>query len=360
MDSVTRFDDRASDYVRYRPSYPAAAIDRILEGLGPPDRLVAADIGAGTGISARLLGDRGVRVLAVEPGVAMRGAAAAHPNVTWIGGTAEATGLASGVVGLVLAAQAFHWFRPPQALAEFARILEPSGRLAIMWNRRSTTDPLTAGFRQAILDVGGETAAERMPFDADVVSGSGLFSPVVRATFPNAQRLDLEGVIGRARSASGVPKTGALGEQLVSMLRDLHARYADCDGGRLADLRDRGVPHAKALSDRAAREGGRPLELRQGQGDEFRGDAPPADGDDDELAVVDHVGHRNARRARRQRHLVNDCAGLLVDRAEHPAAAARSGAEEARAVGAEEQRLRHHQRRAFGLAGLSRDRGSGP
>ena len=81
MDSVTRFDDRASDYVRYRPSYPVAAIDWILEGVGPPATLVAADVGAGTGISARLLGDRGVRVLAIEPGVKMRGAAAAHPRV---------------------------------------------------------------------------------------------------------------------------------------------------------------------------------------------------------------------------------------------------------------------------------------
>ena len=230
MDSVTRFDDRASDYVRYRPSYPAAAIDCILEGLGSPDRLVAADVGAGTGISARLLGDRGVHVLAVEPGEAMRGAAAPHPNVTWLGGTAEATGLASGAVDLVLAAQAFHWFRPPRTLAEFARILQPPGRLAIMWNRRNTTDPLTAAFRQAIVDVGGEAAAERTPFDADAVSGSGLFSPVVRTAFPNAQRLDLDGLIGRAHSASAVPKTGVLGERLLSVLRELHARYADADG----------------------------------------------------------------------------------------------------------------------------------
>jgi SAM-dependent methyltransferase len=230
MDTVSRFDDRANDYVRYRPSYPAAAIDHILDGLAPPERIVAADVGAGTGISARLLADRGVRVLAVEPGAAMRGAAAAHPNVTWSDGSAEATGLAAGVVDLVLAAQAFHWFRPPEALAEFARILKPSGRLAIVWNRRSTTDPLTAGYRQAILDVGGEVAAERMPFEPGVVAGSDLFTPVVRAAFPNAQRLDLDGLIGRAHSASYVPKTGEAGERLLSMLRDLHARYADGAG----------------------------------------------------------------------------------------------------------------------------------
>ena len=229
-DTVQRFSDRANDYVRYRPGYPAAAMEAILDGLGPPDRLVAADTGAGTGISARLLGDRGVRVVAVEPGDAMRRAAAIHPQVSWVSGTAEATGLRSEAVDLVLCAQSFHWFRPADALPEFARILKPGGRLAIVWNRRSTTDPLTAGYRQAILDVGGETDAEKMPFDPEVVARSGLFSPPGRLTFSNAQCLDLDGLIGRARSASYVPKSGDAGERLLDLLRTLHERHADANG----------------------------------------------------------------------------------------------------------------------------------
>jgi hypothetical protein len=70
-DTVERFNDRAADYIRYRPTYPAEAVDAILDGLGQPERVVAADVGAGTGISARVLGDRGVRVIAVEPGEAL-------------------------------------------------------------------------------------------------------------------------------------------------------------------------------------------------------------------------------------------------------------------------------------------------
>jgi len=229
-DTVERFNDRAADYVRYRPTYPAAAIHAMLDGLGPPERLVAADIGAGTGISARLLGDEGLRVLAVEPGEAMRSAAAPHPHVAWVAGRAEATGLRSEVADLVLCAQSFHWFRPAEVLPEFARILKPRRRLAIMWNRRRASDPLTAGYRQAILDVGGETAAERMPFDPDVISRGGLFSPPQRLSFPNFQRLDLEGLIGRARSASYVPKEGDAGDRLVDRLRALHAQYADPSG----------------------------------------------------------------------------------------------------------------------------------
>jgi SAM-dependent methyltransferase len=230
LDTVARFNDRAEDYVRYRPGYPVPAIDAIVSGLGAPDRLIAADIGAGTGISARLLGDRGVHVIAVEPGDVMRGAAAHHPRVGWVSATAQATGLASGRVDLVLAAQSFHWFHTREAVAEFARILRPGGRLAIMWNRRSTADPLTAGFRRAILDSGGEVPAERMPFEPSIVRQDGLFTPVERQGWPNTQRLDRDGLIGRAHSASYVPKSGEVGARLLDELRALHARYADGDG----------------------------------------------------------------------------------------------------------------------------------
>jgi len=229
-DTVARFSDRAADYVRYRPAYPAEAVDAILDGLGPPERLVAADVGAGTGISARLLGARGVRVIAVEPGEGMRRAADPHPNVAWVAGRAEATGLGSQAVDLVLCAQSFHWFQRATTLSEFARILKERGRLAIAWNRRSTSDPFTAGYRQAIVDVGGEIAVEGQPFDPNVIGASGLFSSPERQGFPNSQRLDLAGLIGRARSASYVPKSGAAGERLLSLLRALHERYDDGSG----------------------------------------------------------------------------------------------------------------------------------
>jgi ubiquinone/menaquinone biosynthesis C-methylase UbiE len=230
QNSVRRFDDRADDYVRYRPSYPPRAIDAMLEGLGPPGAMLAADVGAGTGISARLVADRGLRVIAVEPGEAMRGAASPHPRVDWLAATAEATALRAQAVDLVVCAQSFHWFRPLEALAEFARVLKPSGRLALVWNRRSRNDPFTAAYRETILDVGGESEAERMPFDPAVVGRSGRFAAPVRQIVPNAQQLDLHGLIGRARSASYAPKTGAAGDRLIASLGGLHAQYADASG----------------------------------------------------------------------------------------------------------------------------------
>lgn len=230
MDTVSRFNDRSTDYVRYRPSYPAAAIDFILEGFAAGNRTVAADVGAGTGISARLLGGRGVRVIAVEPGEAMRRAAAPDPHVAWMAGTAEATGLRSHAVDLVLCAQAFHWFRVTEALTEFARILGPHGRLALMWNRRTGADPLTLGYGRTIAQAGGAPAPEATAFDPELVTRSGLFTSPDLRTFPNRQRLDLEGLIGRARSASYAPNSGAQGDTLIDLLRTLHGQHADADG----------------------------------------------------------------------------------------------------------------------------------
>lgn len=230
LNPTGRFGDRANDYVKYRPSYPDAAIDIVLEGLAEPASLHAADVGAGTGISARLLAERGVRVVAVEPNAPMRDAAEPHPNVSFHDGTAEATGLADAAFDLVLCAQAFHWFRPSGALAEFRRILRPGARLALMWNRRSQTDPFTAGYRDAILAVGGESAAERMEFDPALVPASGFFTTPSRRSLPNAQRLDLAGLIGRAQSASYVPKQGPNAERLLELLRALHVRHADAAG----------------------------------------------------------------------------------------------------------------------------------
>src|SRR4051812_29902068 len=132
MNPTERFSDRARDYVRFRPSYPSEAIDEVLRGL--PAGIVCADVGAGTGISARLVADRGVKVIAVEPNAAMRGAATPHELVEWRAGTAEATGLGTAAVDLVVCAQAFHWFDPARALEEFHRILRPGGRVALMWN----------------------------------------------------------------------------------------------------------------------------------------------------------------------------------------------------------------------------------
>lgn len=229
-DPTGRFSARADDYVRYRPTYPAAAIDAVLSGLGDPHTLTAADVGAGTGIASRLLADRGVHVRAVEPNAAMLAAALPHPLVDWCQAPAEATGLATGCVSLVLCAQSFHWFRHDRALREFHRVLAPGGRLALIWNDDDHDSPATNAYRAAVSRAAARDWTGKNPFSPAGLIGSGLFTNLRILHLPNAQRLDLPGLIGRARSASYVPRDGPRHDQLILDLAALHEAQADTSG----------------------------------------------------------------------------------------------------------------------------------
>ena len=225
-----RFSDRAADYVKYRPDYPPAAFEAMLAGLGEPAVLRAADVGAGTGISARALAGRIASVLAVEPNAAMRAAAEQHPRVRWVSGTAEATGLAGASVELVLCAQAFHWFRPAEALAEFRRVLRPAGRLALMWNIRNDADELTHGYGDVLRAAGDAGVPEVLDFDPAVITPGGAFAPARVVKVPHTQLLTRVGLAGRALSASYVPREGPGRDAIVARLEALHDRHRDAAG----------------------------------------------------------------------------------------------------------------------------------
>jgi SAM-dependent methyltransferase len=246
--STTRFADRASDYAKARPSYPTEIVDAVLGGLGDPSSLLAADVGAGTGLFARLLADyggRGCRVIAVEPNPVMRDAGGPHERVESRDGSGEATGLPEHSVDLVTVAQAFHWMRPDEALREFHRILKPGGRLAHVWNIQDRADPFTAGYCAAMERHAVDPP--RSPWSlhdvSAVLDAHPLFTPRTIARVPSGQSLDLQGLITRARSASYCPKDGPGWAALDKELRTLFAEHAR-DGA--VDLRYSSEAHMSA------------------------------------------------------------------------------------------------------------------
>ncbi|ASC74015.1 Putative MerR-family transcriptional regulator [Halomicronema hongdechloris C2206] len=223
-----RFSDRAEDYARYRPGYPEDAIASILAGLGDPSRLQIADIGAGTGISSRLLAATGATVIAVEPNQAMAAAAEPHPRVRFRQGQAEATGLDHDAVGLVTCCQSFHWCEPMPALDEFSRILQPGGRLALMWNDWELSDPLTAAYRQLV-----QIAADREFINhyyrhgLEALRRHPRFAPVRHLSMTYPQPLTLAALIGRSLSASYMPKQGPAYEQFLEDVTALYERWTE-------------------------------------------------------------------------------------------------------------------------------------
>lgn len=238
-----RFTSRAEAYARYRPGYPAAAVDAVLEGLGGSSvredgRVVwpgvAADVGAGTGIFSRLLAGRGATVWAVEPNVAMREAGGAvggggdgADGVRWRAGTGEATGLEAGSVGLVSCAQAFHWLDGERALEEFARVLAPGGRVALVWNVREGGAFLDGYAALIGAHAGANVSGTWLEgVDVEALLG-GWFGGARSAVFGHGEWMDAAGVLGRAMSASYVPNRGWARERFEGELMALFARHAE-------------------------------------------------------------------------------------------------------------------------------------
>lgn len=234
-DSLNRFDGRAQLYSAHRPGYPPAAITALLEGMTVQE-VLAADIGAGTGISARLLAERGVPVIAIEPNADMRAAAAPHPLISWRQGTGEQTGLDAGSVNLILCAQSFHWMQPRAALDEFVRVLRPAGRIGLLWYALDLAAAGMDEYRQII-----EAHAVRRPTSPShtraheqaqqPLQAHPMLGNVRRRDFHDRQQLPLSGLIGRSASSSYCPMQGPKLEALAEALQTFFERQATAEPG---------------------------------------------------------------------------------------------------------------------------------
>lgn len=229
MDPTSRFSERADAYARFRPDYPAAAIEAIFAAIGTEHPRIA-DVGAGTGISSAQLAARGARVIAVEPNEAMRERIPLVHGIETAGAPAERLPFEDGSLDAVTAFQAFHWFDPEPTLAEFERVLRPGGVVALVWNERDDADPFTASYGRAVRKASRNHPAERRLDHAAPFMASSRFARRRTLVFRHEQRLDAEGLVGRLRSTSYVPQTGEEWETLHREVHEAWSRFHDAQG----------------------------------------------------------------------------------------------------------------------------------
>lgn len=131
--NVERFTGFADRYDTHRPRPPAVLVDLLTQLAQVRRPRLVVDVGSGTGLSTRIWAGRAEKVIGMEPSADMRTraeAATVSPEVTYLDGLSDCTGLPNACADVVTVSQALHWMEPEPTFAEVARILRPGGVFA--------------------------------------------------------------------------------------------------------------------------------------------------------------------------------------------------------------------------------------
>jgi SAM-dependent methyltransferase len=247
--TVERFSDRVENYVKYRPGYPPEVLDLFRKEMNLQKTAVIADIGSGTGISAKIFLENGNTVFGVEPNELMREAAGNFlkdfPNFKSARGTAENTNLPDKSIDFVIAAQAFHWFEKEKTRNEFKRILRPKGFVALIWNERQLdTNNFLREYENFLIKFGNDYEKVRHDNISEENLSEFFQTDFRQNSYLNAQTLDFEGLKGRILSSSYMPsENDSKFEPMIRELRGVFDKYAE--NGKIQVLYNTNVFYAQ-------------------------------------------------------------------------------------------------------------------
>ncbi|MCY7346771.1 MAG: methyltransferase domain-containing protein [Pyrinomonadaceae bacterium] len=242
QNTVERFSNRVENYVKYRPIYPPEVLQLFRDKMDLQTDSTVADIGAGTGISARIFLENGNRVFGVEPNAAMREAAKVflkdYPDLTLVNGTSENTTLEANSIDFIVAAQAFHWFKQKETRKEFKRILKNGGSVALLWNERQLdSTAFLKDYEKHLIEFGTDYETIRHDTITKETLRDFFQTAFAEAVFQNKQTVDFDGLKGRMLSASYVPSPE--NPRFPAMLKNLETLFAEhAENGRIDILYD--------------------------------------------------------------------------------------------------------------------------
>jgi SAM-dependent methyltransferase len=237
--SSNPFDQCSQDYSRFRPDYPAALFDHIRSLWPLSGKPVVIDVGAGTGKASAPLVESDAWVISIEPSQAMIAEGRrCYPKLQYVCAASEELPILSNAADMVIAAQSFHWFDAPRALAEFARILKPDGHVGLFWNSRTSESPAAKLFDDLVRKWNPEHNHAYRDKDWSVpIRDSGLFESIEHRQFHWDVPMTVDDWLGLARSISYVQSIGP--EKLVqfeSEFRDSLSRLTAIDCRYRTDL----------------------------------------------------------------------------------------------------------------------------
>ncbi len=230
-DSTQRFSNRVGNYVKYRPGYPSEIINFLKTECNLSDKTVIADIGSGTGISARLFLNNGNKVYGVEPNNEMRNAAenflGEFPEFISVNGTAENTELENNSIDMIISCQAFHWFDKDKCKTEFKRILKKDGYLILIWNEKTESNDFMKTYYDLLKIYGTDYEKVNHSTNTDDKVINKFYSPYnfSKKFFDYRQSLDYKGLEGRLLSSSYIPLEGENYDNMIKDLKNMFEKY---------------------------------------------------------------------------------------------------------------------------------------
>lgn len=138
------FNQTASYYDKYRPSYPQEIINILIQKTDINLDSKILEIGAGSGKATELFASQGYNILCIEPGSQLvevgRRKFANLNNIKFDVARFEEYPVTTATFDVIFSAQAFHWIPQPLGFQKCAEALKDDGYLALLWNMYITYD----------------------------------------------------------------------------------------------------------------------------------------------------------------------------------------------------------------------------
>jgi SAM-dependent methyltransferase len=231
MDSISRFNNKVENYIKYRPGYPEEITDFLKKENVLNSKSVVADIGSGTGKLTELFLKNRNEVFGIEPNDEMRLAAEKlfekYNNFRSVNGKTKNTKLYDNSIDVITAGQSFHWFNNDMTRKEFKRILKPGGCVVLIWNNRSeNVSEFMKDFSQLLnnLETDYQEVKHENLNDNDFKRFFGTSNYQIKS-YDNSQLINYNSLEGGILSRSYVPTEGRAYSNMIRELKEIFEKH---------------------------------------------------------------------------------------------------------------------------------------
>lgn len=226
-----RFETTASTYAAKREPYPPAFFATVADRLALSGQEALIDVGTGPGLLALGFAPYVGSVVGVEPEPAMAAEArrtAAEAGIAFpvVDGRVEDVAADFGRFDLMTIGRALHWLDREPALAAFARLLEPQGRILICGSSslRGEANPWHAAYEDVLRGWGEGRGGRHRRLHEHWFDGTG-YSQIADIRVAHEQVITPDALVERALTRS-TTSPAVIGPRIEEFRAELLATLA--------------------------------------------------------------------------------------------------------------------------------------